>query len=54
VRPLLRWSDDADRILDDCNVGRLTPQEPTQRHVEFDRAETQARQLRERAGPARP
>jgi glycine/betaine/sarcosine/D-proline reductase family selenoprotein B len=43
----LRWSDSDDWKLDYSNIERLTPEEISRRHTEFDRAKVQAQAARE-------
>lgn len=46
VQSPLRWSASADWKLDYCNIDRLTPEEILRRRADFDRAKSQAKQLR--------
>ena len=53
VQSPLKWSASPDWKLDYCNIERLTPEEIGRRRVEFDKAKTQARSVREDAGVSR-
>jgi D-proline reductase (dithiol) PrdB len=54
VQSPLRWSANSDWKLDYSNIERLTSEEIRNRRAEFDRAKSDARNLREQAGLTRP
>ena len=53
VQSPLTWSASTDWKLDYCNIERLSPEEIACRRAEFDQAKSQARNVREKAGPMR-
>jgi predicted nucleic acid-binding protein len=54
VQSPLTWSASADWKLDYSNIERLTPEEIVRRRAEFDEGKAQAKNVREKAGVARP
>jgi hypothetical protein len=53
VQSPLLWSASPDWKLDYCNIERLTSEEIARRRAEFDKGKTQAKSVREAAGPGR-
>jgi hypothetical protein len=50
VQSPLTWSANPDWKLDYCNIERLAPEEIARRRAEFDRAKTEAKNVREESG----
>ena len=53
VQSPLAWTASPEWKLDYCNIERLTSEEIARRRAEFDKGKTQARSVREAAGPGR-